>query len=127
MTDEANAMTRTGHVDWGCSDSTYLPGRPGHGVPPLSYDAAAVRARGGRPAVAGCAGGGGWPPDRLWAGRALRDGAGVVGRAADATPDQRDVAGAQPRRAQPAAADDAPVHTDAHDGAALVRAAPEPT
>src|SRR5262245_38168926 len=85
-------MTRMGHGDWGCSDSAYAPGRPGHGVPPVSYDAAAVRAVGRGAPVARRAGSGRWPPDRLRVDRALRHRLGPAGRPPDAVPNQCDAA-----------------------------------
>src|SRR5919205_2679624 len=91
--ERTDAMSTGRDVDGGCSDTQHPSGRPGHGVTALSYDAAAVRARGGRAHLAWRAGGGRRQSDHGWLDRALRHRIGVARRAADAAADQRDVAG----------------------------------
>src|SRR6185436_8095186 len=44
--EEASAMSRAAGVDWGSLHHQPALGRPGHGVAPLSYDAAALRPSG---------------------------------------------------------------------------------
>src|SRR4051794_19566815 len=126
MDEKTNAMKPGLVVDWGWSDTQYTPGRPGHGVAPLSYDAAAVHARGGRAADPWGGGRGRGQSDHVWPDRPVCDGAGAARRTPDPAPDQRDAARTQSRRAQPTAARAAAVHASGDAGAYRLRPADEP-
>src|SRR5207245_9124888 len=105
----ADAMNRPAGGSWVCPDYQEHSRGFGHGVAPLSYDAAALR-----PSHNGLAGTarprrGRGQPDAVRVGRAVRDWVAAARRAPEPDAHQPGVAGAAARRPQSAAPHRPPV------------------
>src|SRR5687767_12291314 len=103
MEEAADAMNRASGVSWGCSDH-HDSGRLGHGVAPLSYDAAALRPSQRRLADAAGAGRCRGQPDAVRPDRGLCDRLVAARCPAESDAHQPGLAGAGARCAQPPAA-----------------------